>query len=274
MTLEDVLVNAKYQMADDGLLDQTDVCDHIFASAGSNYSRTEPCNYYNRLIVAPDKINFDTMIEGVNKIRAALGMECLTDGAFNRWYYETWWLNAADPNYRIDDSPKKLFPLVYDMYTVAMSAQDYADINGCTLESVIIAAANGYLPDHKLARDLRRTVFLMKGANYQMLNLITLKNIAKALVDEYPNTAKQYPLYYCVEPRYVDYGTYGIQHIELIATVVVETKTGKTSYHSYVIWGVEGGYTPIEQLTTAKGLRMYKCKTPRAVKQYLDKTWR
>ena len=57
MTLEDVIMNARYQMADDGILDPNNVCDRVYAtavgglthSAQSRHDWTDDEKYLNRI---------------------------------------------------------------------------------------------------------------------------------------------------------------------------------------------------------------------------------
>lgn len=57
MTLEDVIINARYQMADDGVLDANTVCDRVYATkvgglTYSSYSRhdwDDEAKYLNRI---------------------------------------------------------------------------------------------------------------------------------------------------------------------------------------------------------------------------------
>ena len=272
MTLEDVVMNAKYQMADDGLLDQTETCDRVFASAGPNYIYKQdplPDILYGNPARIPEQTSWDDIRDAINAVREAIGLQRLGITRFRDLKIDTSWLNCKTNT----KDAKHMFPFMYDMYSICMAAQKYAYVEGCALEYVIRAAVNGDLPNQQLARNLRRIVSMMRNSD-KLLNKAYMESDARFLAARYQDLTGKCPVYYCVTDSPVATEVLGIYQSEIAITFVVETNRGNFRYHSYTFWGVDYEYMPVLYIETAADLLRYKCKTPKSVKQFLDKTWK
>ena len=273
MTLEDVVMNARYQMACDGILDQNETCDRIFASAGPNYIYNQDSKLsdtlYGSAAKLPEQTNWDDIRNAINAIRKEIGRQRLGSNVFSSGTIDVSWLNCTSAT----ADAKQIFPFLYDMYRVCMSAQKYAYVEGYALEYVIRTAINGNLPDEKLARDLRRIISVMRNSD-DMLRKDNMRRVASGLAAIYQDVTGKYPLYYCETTNPVNTGVRGIYQNEIAMTVVIETDSGNFRYHSYALWSVDYAYTSIWDINTRKDLMKYKCRTSKMVKDYLDKTWK
>lgn len=272
MTLDDIIMNARYQMVDDGILDQNETCDRVFASAGPNYVYKQdplPDILYGNPARIPEQTNWDDIQEAINAIRVSIGLQRLRITRFRDLKIDTSWLNCKTNT----KDAKRMFPFMYDMYSVCMAAQKYAYVEEVTLEYVILAAVNGDLPNQQLARNLRRIVSMMRSSD-KLLNKAYMESDDRFLAARYQDLTGKCPVYYCVTDSPVATGVCGIYQREIAITFVVETNRGNFRYHSYTLWGVDYEYMPVLYIETAADLLRYKCKTPKAVKQFLDKTWR
>lgn len=122
MTLDDVIMNARYQMVDDGILDQNETCDRVFASAGPNYVYKQdplPDILYGNPARIPEQTNWDDIRDAINAVREAIGLQRLRITRFRDLKIDTSWLNCKT---NAKDA-KRMFPFMYDMYSVCMAAQ-------------------------------------------------------------------------------------------------------------------------------------------------------